>query len=242
MTSENGPEDPQQPEEVEPPQLADDPPPQSVSIAGIELPHQFDFLRNRLLLAGFAVLAVLLLTAIVLVVLSGNSADDEASASVNETPEKTVVATPSGEFTATVTTTATMRSGPGMEYAIMGTVPEGAIVDVSGRNEDNQWLQIIYPPGSQLRGWVPAIQVDLTGNIDLLPVEGPADAPDVPTDIPVYTPWTWTPEPYVPPQNTPPPPTVPPALPTNTPVLATNTPALPTNTPSGPIRGASVSR
>jgi hypothetical protein len=229
MVSENGPEDPQGPDDIEPPPLGDEPAHENVSIAGIELPHQFDFLRNRLLLAGFAVLAVLLLTAIVLVVLSGSTDDDEASASGDATPEGTVVATPDADFTARVLTTATMRIGPGLTYPIMGTVPEGAVVVVAGRNEDDAWIQIIYPPGSELRGWVPAEQLQVTGDIALLPIEGPAEGPEVPVDLPTYVPWTETPVPYTPPAaNTLPPPV------TNTPVLPTNTPGLPTNTPAGP--------
>src|SRR3972149_3743504 len=52
--------------------------------------------------------------------------------------------------------TARMRNGPDATYAILGTIPRGALVPVVGRNADATWLQVVYPPTSQLRGWVDA--------------------------------------------------------------------------------------
>jgi uncharacterized protein YraI len=250
MEASHGPNGPTPPDQPEPPP----PTPQDYGtddgmFAGWALPEQFDFLRNRFLLAGLGVLAVLLLTAIVLVVLGGSNGDDGDAVAAVATAENDEEPTPSADVTGLLLTTATMRIGPGLDYAIMGTVPEGAVVVLAGRNEDNTWLQVVYPAGSQLRGWIPVDQVEVSGDLTGLVIAGPGEPPEI--DVPTYIePWTWTPEPYVPPpENTPPPP------PTRVRAVATNTaPAPPTNTagppptstpppgPPGQGGGAAVSR
>jgi uncharacterized protein YraI len=79
--------------------------------------------------------------------------------------------------------TVALRNGPDVTYAILGTVPKGAVVAVVGRNEDNQWFQVLYPPNSQLRGWVPAGAIDVDGDIEGLVIAGPGSGPaiEVPT-------------------------------------------------------------
>lgn len=72
------------------------------------------------------------------------------------TPE--VVAAPGtgGAATATVTGAGTLnvRSGPGTEFSLLSTLPDGQSVTLAGRNTDATWLQVSLPDG-QL-GWVSA--------------------------------------------------------------------------------------
>ncbi len=199
-------------------------------------------LRNRFILGGLAILVVLLLVTIVLVVLGGGDDDSTPRSSLRPT-------TPNADTTVVlltglrgqVRTTTTMRNGPDTTYAILGTIPKGAVVSVVGRNADDTWLQVTYPPGSQLRGWVSVAFVEVAGDISQLAIADPGAGPSIP--IPtgeggtVLLP-TDTPAPLV----TEPPPTETPGAATPTPTRlrpATATPQLsptsqpiPTETPS----------
>lgn len=143
-------------------------------------------LHNRFILGGLGVLVVLFLSAIVLIAI-GSDGDDTISrpiTSSTDIPDGTpVVFLPGlpGEMLAT----ATVRNGPDSTYSAIGTVPGGAIVPVVGRNEDDTWLQVSYPPGSQIRGWVQASLVDVSGDISQLPIAGPGAGPSV--DVPAVT-------------------------------------------------------
>jgi hypothetical protein len=57
---------------------------------------------------------------------------------------------------------------------------------VVGKNGDESWLEISYPPRSQLRGWVEADGVDLEGSLASLPVATP-EALVLPV-VPTYPP------------------------------------------------------
>ncbi len=46
--------------------------------------------------------------------------------------------------------------GPGEEFATLGTVTRGDVLDVIGRDFDSQWLVIRFPFGSIAQGWIPA--------------------------------------------------------------------------------------
>lgn len=168
-------------------------------------------LRNRFILGGIGVIVVLFLAAIVLVAVGGGGEDDIEGrfASGTEVPGDSKAGSVSG-LSGEARTTTTMRNGPGATYAILGTIPSGAVVPIVGRNADEAWLQVTYPAGSQLRGWVPAGSLSVSGDISLLAIEGPGESPSafVPT----------SPAPIIVdpgPLGTPPPP-----LPTNQPPTA----------------------
>jgi uncharacterized protein YraI len=78
-----------------------------------------------------------------------------------------------------------VRSGPGLAYALLGTLDPGRTADITGRAADNQWLQISF--GDQT-GWVAYFVVAVTGSLDLVAV----------IDTPVEN--QATPEPTVSPQ------------------------------------------
>jgi len=59
-----------------------------------------------------------------------------------------------------------VRLGPGQTYDSLGTLPAGTIVTLTGRNENNVWVQIQFEGGLDGKGWVAAaylIGADLTG-------------------------------------------------------------------------------
>jgi N-acetylmuramoyl-L-alanine amidase len=62
-----------------------------------------------------------------------------------------------------------VRSGPGSEYAVIGTVHQGEQVQAIGRNSANTWVKI-RALTSGLEGWLGVAYVQLTVNITNLPI------------------------------------------------------------------------
>lgn len=59
-----------------------------------------------------------------------------------------------------------VRSGPGLSFDALGVLEAETIVNLSGRNPNSTWLQILYPQGPGGRGWVSAAYVqaeDISG-------------------------------------------------------------------------------
>lgn len=135
-------------------------------------------LRNRFILGGIGVVVVLFLAAIVLVAVGGGDDDDvgRSIASGTEVPGESTANSVRG-LSGEMRTTTTMRNGPGATYAIIGTIPSGAVVSIVGRNADEAWLQVTYPAGSQLRGWVPAGSLKVSGDVSRLTIAGPGESP-----------------------------------------------------------------
>lgn len=189
-------------------------------------------MRNRLILSGLGILVVLLLTVVVLVVIGqGSGGPQRRVVEGASTPAGEATSRPRGGLAGEMRTTVTMRNGPGPSYSPLGTIPRGARVTVVGRNADERWLQIVPPWSSQLRGWVEASLVEVTGDVSQLAIAGPGAGPSVivPTSIV---------QPTVPPvqADTPTPPST--ATPTSTPaptevIEPTATPVPPAPTPAG---------
>ena len=164
---------------------------------GLEPPVWMALLRNRLILGGLSVVVLLLLIVVVLFTIGGgNDGSDIVLVLGTTTPDGTPASVPGNGVVGHVLTTATVFNGPSTGFDIRGTVPSGATVSVSGRNDDGSWLQIVYPPNSSLRGWVDVDLVEVTGDIMLLAVAeaGAPPAIDIPTSaaptataIPVVT-------------------------------------------------------
>ena len=196
-------------------------------------PDWRDLLRNPLILFGLGVVVVLLVTVIVILLTDGGEGSDPVLAVATSTP----AVTPSPEPTpgtvapdgviALLTTTATVWNGP-RRGTILGTLPIGATISLTGRNEDKRWLQFTFPAGSSRRGWIEAEFAEVTGNIDELPIEGRGPGPVIvlPTELPA----TITPTPMVTPTPTGTVATATPSSTTATPPTATATP--PAETPS----------
>ncbi|MFZ5911570.1 MAG: CARDB domain-containing protein [Chloroflexota bacterium] len=56
--------------------------------------------------------------------------------------------------TVTATTNANVRSGPGTDYAVVGSLPLGGTAAVAGRNDANTWWYIDFPGGAGGHAWI----------------------------------------------------------------------------------------
>ncbi len=63
-----------------------------------------------------------------------------------------------------------MREGPGLDYLAIGELSRNQDIEIAGRNEEGSWYNIYFPPGSSLRGWVPASALRLPSNTAAIPV------------------------------------------------------------------------
>ncbi len=113
--------------------------------------------------------------------------EDESPASVISTPTPVPTATPDG-FTATIQSAVqNIRSGPSVDYDILGQLPEGTQVRVIGATTDFTWLVIDYR-GQQ--GWLATFLVETFGDRSTVPIIQP---PATPTPLPATS--TPTPSP-----------------------------------------------
>ncbi|MBI5305179.1 MAG: PD40 domain-containing protein [Chloroflexi bacterium] len=62
-----------------------------------------------------------------------------------------------------------LRTGPSIQYAIAGRMPQNTNAVVLGKNEDGSWLQVAYPD-AKTPSWLATTFVTVTGTIDTLPV------------------------------------------------------------------------
>jgi hypothetical protein len=95
----------------------------------------------------------------------------------------TVSLTP-GVFAQVTEDTASLHSGPGTVYEIVGEVSKGDVLSVVGQSEDGEWLVVETDEGET--GWLAATLVNVEGN--LAQVEEMASPPTptpTPTAIPV---------------------------------------------------------
>jgi len=144
-------------------------------------------LRNPLVLGGLAIALAVAAAIVVAVLLSDNQGETvivtpsgETSA-LGGTPTRTPV--PLEGMSARALSTLTVRAGPGTGYISLGIARRDAELEVVGKNEEESWLEISYPPRSRLRGWVEADGVELEGSLASLPVATPESLvlPAVPT-------------------------------------------------------------
>ncbi len=140
-------------------------------------------LNNRLILSALGLVVVLLLIAIVLIAIGhGGKAGPAHVVSAAPTSDgKTPL--PRGDVSARLVNTASLRNGPSAAYAILGTIPKGATVAAVGRNSDQTWVQVQYPPGSNLTGWIDVHYLEVTGDLSQLSLAAPGPTPvvDLPT-------------------------------------------------------------
>lgn len=88
-----------------------------------------------------------------------------------------------GDPTAKVTSRAgvNVRTGPGLEYTVLGTAPFDTELEVIGVSQDGTWWVVNIPPSFGGHGWVASEYVDVA-NADDVPV-----IPTPPTPTPVAT-------------------------------------------------------
>lgn len=163
------------------PEIAGSAPPRPVAAAGGSSGQWLALVRNRLIIAGLSLIALLVVAAAVLVAIGNGDEQKQLRAGLVEPTPAAGAATPTGgKLTGVLRTTASMRNGPGVEYPALGTVPDGAAVPVVGRSADDNWVQVVYPPGFDVLGWVNLAFIDIDGDISALVIAGPGESPNVP--------------------------------------------------------------
>ena len=132
------------------------------------------------------------------------------SVSIADMPEPTATSTPEPTDTPEVNqppivtagdSDINMRSGPGIDYDIVGTLSAGKSLEIVGRNFDSSWWQVSAPDGLC---WVSADVVTSSNVDDTVPVveappvpvqPEPTEIPPQPTPIPTEPPPTPIPQP-----------------------------------------------
>ncbi|PKN93127.1 MAG: hypothetical protein CVU44_11920 [Chloroflexi bacterium HGW-Chloroflexi-6] len=85
-------------------------------------------------------------------------------------PEPQTSPTPAKqERTAKTISQINARSGPASAFESLGLLEANTTVVMTGRNENNTWVQIAYPADSEERAWVAAAYLSYEGFIDSLP-------------------------------------------------------------------------
>lgn len=91
------------------------------------------------------------------------------------------------EIVGTANADVNVRDRPDAEAEVVTVLERGSEVEVSGRTQDNRWLQIVHP-GNE-RNWVVRDAIDLEqGDLGRLPVVTPATATPTPTGTPTQSP------------------------------------------------------
>ncbi|GAB4572460.1 MAG: hypothetical protein Kow0077_11960 [Anaerolineae bacterium] len=98
-------------------------------------------------------------------------------------------ATPSGPRAQT-TAGVNVRSGPGTGYAVIGSLLAGTELDITGRNADNSWFRVPY---YNAEGWIFGGLLNVTGDVNTLPVINVPPPPPTATPIPTAVPATAAP-------------------------------------------------
>ena len=78
---------------------------------------------------------------------------------------------PSAKPIVTTTDDLNARSGPGTQFDVRGTIPQGTSLKITGRNADSTWLQVPYPNANS-RAWISAQFVTVSGDLESVSAVG----------------------------------------------------------------------
>jgi len=106
-------------------------------------------------------------------------------------PTDTPVPAPQTAKAVNTNAQANVRTGPGTNYALAGTLDRGAELDIVGKNPAGDWWQLCCVNGQKV--WIAAFLVDTSG-----PVDAVAIAADIPAPPPVAAPAPVAPAPAAP--------------------------------------------
>jgi len=150
--------------------------------------------KNPFVLAGLAVVVLLGITAAALVLVSSVRGSNSSTPKVvieqpTATQGPTLKTAEAGGVHGLSKGLTAVRSAPGGNTPVLGTITEGTDVVVDGRTTDSGWYRVIFPQGSELHGWIDSDQLTLTGDPTTL-VVATAEPPaviEVPTEPPAPT-------------------------------------------------------
>jgi uncharacterized protein YraI len=115
------------------------------------------------------------------IVLGTGTTGAAPQSNVQSTPAP-VVQAPADRCTITGAGPVNVRSGPGTNYNILGSLNPGQFLDVTGVSSDRMWYTVNY---NNLQGWVSASVVSLNGPCGSIPVaQAPAPPQSAPTQDP----------------------------------------------------------
>ena len=100
-------------------------------------------------------------------------------------PLPSVTLPPGAPWAAITARVLNVRKGPGTHYPVIGQLQQNDVVEITGKNADSSWLQIVYPTGTIGRGWISASYVQVRGSPAAIPV---VETPPPPTSTPVSSP------------------------------------------------------
>jgi uncharacterized protein YgiM (DUF1202 family) len=106
---------------------------------------------------------------------------EETAAATADESEVTEATTPSTDGSVNPTTTGSasvripeggvnMRSGPGLNFELLGQLDENTSARVVAKNETGEWWQIEYQAAENGLAWVAAVVVDFVGDPDQVPL------------------------------------------------------------------------
>ena len=137
------------------------------------------FLRSPIILGGLAVVLVALVAVVVLGVPGGGGGGgDEGGTATGTAGTSQPKQTPNGDrLTGRARSTVNVRSDPGNAFQALGVLKKDTEVEIVAKSEDGKWLQIVYPSGSKLRGWVLTESLEVPGDLTALAVATPDRIP-----------------------------------------------------------------
>lgn len=151
-------------------------------------------LKHPFFLAGLAVVALLGLTAAVLVIIDSATGSSTADAvpqvvispiATAKPGEPTSTPLADGTLIATTKRVTTVRFSPGSNGAVLGVLGKGEELILDGRSSDSGWFRAVYPPGSDLHGWIDADYLEIAGEPEALTVATPE--PPVVVELPTQS-------------------------------------------------------
>jgi len=107
-----------------------------------------------------------------------------------ETPPPTPTSTPESPIALPKALGVNCRFGPGQEWQVASSIPEGTSIEIKGRTIDTSWWYVRDPlQTNESFCWVAYNAVDTAGNLNTVPIVGPAAASvtDVSVDTVVVT-------------------------------------------------------
>ena len=100
---------------------------------------------------------------------------EQLLAPLTPTPTPQVQATPDGR--PRTKDGGNVYLGPGLAFAIVGTVSRGEPIEIVGRDAEALWVAIRFPPNSSARGWISADTLDGITSLERFAVVAPTPLP-----------------------------------------------------------------